>query len=102
MSDNTDDKDIELMFAEARRYDLLTAEQEQSIDAAKWRSVRAIFELIAADTELSAYMAQFCDQCLCNPPQIQRFPNRDLHFVLRRELAALFKDGSHAAASKDS
>ncbi len=100
MSDNTDDKDIELMFAEARRYDLLTAEQEQTIDAAKWRSVRAIFELIAADTELSAYMAQFCEQCISNPPQIQRFPNRELHFVLRRELAALFKDGSHANASK--
>ena len=38
MIDNTDDKDIELMFAEARRYDLLTAEQEQQIDAAKWQA----------------------------------------------------------------
>ena len=27
MIDNTDEKDIELMFAEARRYDLLTAER---------------------------------------------------------------------------
>ena len=35
MIDNTDEKDIELMFAEARRYDLLTAEQEQEIDAEK-------------------------------------------------------------------
>ena len=40
MIDNTDEKDIELMFAEARRYDLLTAEQEQTITTAKWAAVR--------------------------------------------------------------
>jgi hypothetical protein len=40
MIENTDEKDIELMFAEARRYDLLTAEQEQSIDSTKWSAVR--------------------------------------------------------------
>ena len=90
MIDNTDEKDIELMFAEARRYDLLTAEQEQSIDSTKWSAVREIYALIAENDELSQYLAQFCRECLENPPQIQRFPNRDLHFVLRRELAALF------------
>ena len=101
MIDNTDDKDIELMFAEARRYDLLTAEQEQSIDSTKWSAVREIYALIAENDELSQYFAQFCRECLENPPQIQRFPNRDLHFVLRRELAALFSDGSHAAQSRN-
>jgi hypothetical protein len=101
MIDNTDEKDIELMFAEARRYDLLTAEQEQQIDAAKWQAVRELYALIANEDELSDYLATFCDQCLVNPPQIQRFPNRDLHFVLRRELAALFNDGSHSAQSRE-
>lgn len=101
MIENTDDKDIELMFAEARRYDLLTAEQEQSIDSTKWSAVREIYALIADNGELSQYLAQFCRECLENPPQIQRFPNRDLHFVLRRELAALFTDGSHADQSRN-
>ena len=101
MIDNTDEKDIELMFAEARRYDLLTAEQEQSIDSTKWSAVREIYALIAENDELSQYLAQFCRECQENPPQIQRFPNRDLHFVLRRELAALFSDGSHAAQSRN-
>ena len=101
MIENTDDKDIELMFAEARRYDLLTAEQEQSIDSTKWSAVREIYALIADNDELSQYLAQFCRECLENPPQIQRFPNRDLHFVLRRELAALFTDGSHADQSRN-
>ena len=101
MIDNTDEKDIELMFAEARRYDLLTAEQEQSIDSTKWSAVREIYALIADNDEQSQYLAQFCRECLENPPQIQRFPNRDLHFVLRRELAALFSDGSHADQSRN-
>lgn len=101
MIEHTDDKDIELMFAEARRYDLLTAEQEQSIDSTKWSAVRQIYALIADNDELSQYLAQFCRECLENPPQIQRFPNRDLHFVLRRELAALFTDGSHADQSRN-
>jgi RNA polymerase sigma factor (sigma-70 family) len=101
MIENTDEKDIELMFAEARRYDLLTAEQEQSIDSTKWSAVREIYALIAENDELSQYLAQFCRECLVNPPQIQRFPNRDLHFVLRRELAALFTDGSHADQSRN-
>ena len=101
MIDNTDEKDIELMFAEARRYDLLTAEQEQSIDSTKWSAVREIYALIAENDELSQYLAQFCRECLETPPQIQRFPNRDLHFVLRRELAALFRDGSHADQSRN-
>ena len=101
MIDNTDEKDIELMFAEARRYDLLTAEQEQSIDSTKWSAVREIYALIGENDELSQYLAQFCRECLDNPPQIQRFPNRDLHFVLRRELAALFNDGSHADQSRN-
>ena len=101
MIDNTEEKDIELMFAEARRYDLLTAEQEQSIDSTKWSAVREIYALIAENDELSQYLAQFCRECLENPPQIQRFPNRDLHFVLRRELAALFSDGSHADQSRN-
>lgn len=101
MIDNTDEKDIELMFAEARRYDLLTAQQEQQIDSAKWQAVRELHALIANEVELSEYLATFCDQCLVNPPQIQRFPNRDLHFVLRRELAALFADGSHSEQSRE-
>ena len=62
MIDNTDEKDIELMFAEARRYDLLTAEQEQQIDAAKWQAVRELYALIANEDELSDYLATFCDQ----------------------------------------
>ncbi|EED35132.1 RNA polymerase principal sigma factor SigA [Luminiphilus syltensis NOR5-1B] len=97
-SDN-DDKDLELMFAEARRYPLLTAQQEREIDGRKWGAVQALHGLFAGTPELAEYLITFAGQCLENPPEISRFRNREQHFVLRRELATYFAgaDGSEAA-----
>ena len=97
--DSNEDKDLELMFAEARRYPLLTAEQEKEIDGAKWRAVRSLHRLFTDDAELRQYLTVFVAQCLDNPPDIARFPNRDQHFVLRRELSTYFSDGKLAAAA---
>ena len=94
--DQNDDRDLELMFAEARRYPLLTAEQEREIDSKKWQAVRNLHELFAADAAFTTYCQTFFQQCLDNPPEIGRFANREQHFVLRRELAAYFKDGDCA------
>ena len=44
-ADHSDDKDLELMFAEARRYPLLTPEQEREIDGRKWSAVRGLHQL---------------------------------------------------------
>jgi RNA polymerase sigma factor (sigma-70 family) len=97
--DSNEDKDLELMFAEARRYPLLTPEQEREIDGAKWRAVRALHRLFTEDAGLRQYLTTFIRHCLDNPPDIGRFPNRDQHFVLRRELAAYFADGKLADAA---
>ena len=99
--DQNDDKDLELMFAEARRYPLLTAEQEREIDGRKWTSVRSLHTLFASDVELSAYCREFFTQCQSNPPEIGRFANREQHFVLRRELAAYFVDGDYSLQTKE-
>jgi len=99
--DNHEDRDLELMFAEARRYDLLTAEQEREIDGRKWRAVRALQQLFIAEQELLDYTTQFIAQCSISPPEIKRFTNRDQHFVLRRELAAYFDDGELAGSAKE-
>ena len=40
--DSSEDTDLELMFAEIRRYPLLTADEEKDIDSKKWD---AVFEL---------------------------------------------------------
>ncbi len=99
-ADHSDDKDLELMFAEARRYPLLTPEQEREIDGRKWVAVRGLHHLFVDAPSLRVYFADFCGQCLSNPPDISRFDNRDQHFVLRRELAAYFIDGTRSAEAR--
>ena len=99
-TDQADERDLELMFAEARRYALLTAEEECQIDSQKWQAVRALQELFVAETTLTEYTAVFLQQCGANPPEIRRFSNREQHFVLRRELADYFADGkAHETAA---
>ena len=94
--DNQEERDLELMFAEARRYELLTAEQEREIDGRKWSAVKVLQTLFVAESELLNYTLQFIQHCKTSPPEIKRFTNRDQHFVLRRELAAYFSDGDLA------
>lgn len=99
--DSNEDTDLELMFAEARRYPLLTADQEKEIDGAKWQAVWRLQKLYVEDVSMREYLRTFVAQCLDSPPEITRFPNRDQHFVLRRELAPYFSDGGSADAARD-
>jgi RNA polymerase sigma factor (sigma-70 family) len=99
--DSNEEKDLELMFAEARRYPLLTGDQEKEIDGDKWVAVRELHRLFGTETALREYLIAFIDECLVNPPNITRFPNRDQHFVLRRELAAYFDDGKQADNARE-
>ena len=40
--DSSEDADLELMFAEIRRYPLLTADEEKVIDGRKWGAVEVL------------------------------------------------------------
>lgn len=99
--DQQDDKDLELMFAEARRYPLLTPEQEREIDGRKWTAVRSLHRLFGDVEEFREYTAMFLHECAVNPPEIKRFANREQHFVLRRELATYFSDGELGAQAAE-
>ncbi|MGD2008624.1 MAG: RNA polymerase sigma factor RpoD/SigA [Cellvibrionales bacterium] len=99
-TDQADERDLELMFAEARRYPLLDAEQERTIDGQKWDAVTALKRLFVAVPALREYTAVFLEHCGTNPPEIRRFSNREQHFVLRRELADYFSDGGMASEAK--
>ena len=80
----TDERDIERMYAEARRYPLLTAEQEREIDGKKWVAVRGIQALMAKDATLRAYLHLWSGNSALTPIDIAFFANRDHHFILRR------------------
>ncbi len=98
--DSNEEKDLELMFAEARRYPLLNADEEKVIDGEKWQAVRTLHQLFAGEAALREYTQRFIAECLQSPPDIARFPNREQHFVLRRELAGYFSDGKQAEQAK--
>ena len=100
--DSSEEADLELMFAEIRRYPLLTAEQEQEIDSRKWGAVHCLSELIADTPDLRATLAELLTSALDCPPEVKRFPSREQHFTLRRELAPYFADGALATLARQS
>ncbi len=99
--DSSEEADLELMFAEIRRYPLLTAEQEKEIDSKKWCAVHRLTELIADTPDLRATLSDLLINSLDSPPKVKRFPSREQHFTLRRELAPYFADGNLAEMARE-
>ncbi len=82
-----DEKQLETLFEQARRYPLLNAEQERATDTMKWEAVHSIRKMLlsrAAGRRLALVVAS---NILDNPPEIERIAQRDQYFVLRRELS---------------
>ena len=99
--DSSEDADLELMFAEIRRYPLLTADEEKAIDSRKWAAVETLSNNFAEIADLRAALASLLLAALDTPPEVKRFPSREQHFTLRRELAPYLADGDLAANSRD-
>jgi RNA polymerase sigma factor (sigma-70 family) len=92
---DTDEKDLERLFAEARRYPLLTAAQEREVDTEKWAAVKGLQELFARDPASRHYLREWAGNCSLTSLDIARFDNREHHFILRRELVD-YLDGGKA------
>jgi len=61
--DSSEDTDLELMFAEIRRYPLLTADEEKDIDSKKWDAVFELSSVIAEVDDLRRTLADLATQC---------------------------------------
>ena len=94
--DSSEDADLELMFAEIRRYPLLTADEEKVIDGKKWAAVEALSTVFSEVADLRETLSDLLLNALECPPEVKRFPSREQHFTLRRELAPYFSDGDLA------
>ena len=86
---NVDEADLERLFSDARRYPLLTREEEQDIDRRKWRAVRELQQTMAQYEDTRALLRAWCQACLETPPELARFTTREYYFLLRRELSDL-------------
>lgn len=91
-----EDRDLERLFADARRYPLLTAEQEREIDQRKWSAVEGMHALLIRDPGSLDYLQQWAGNSKLTGLDIACFSNRDLHFVLRREMAEYLPEGKRS------
>jgi RNA polymerase sigma factor (sigma-70 family) len=92
----SDDRELERLFAEARRYPLLSADQERDIDRSKWRAVADIQALLLASTGGRLFFRDLLNRIVSQPPEVADFESRDHHFLLRRELATYLPGGAQA------
>lgn len=92
----TEERDLERMFAEARRYPLLSGEQEKEIDGRKWASVHAMQEIFLGDSAVLSFLLEWSGNSAITPLDIAYFDNRDHHFILRREMTAYLPGGKCA------
>ncbi len=97
----TDERDIERMYAEARRYPLLTAEQEREIDGDKWAAVHSLQETMAKEGSIQAFLLEWSRNSALTPIDIAFFENRDHHFILRREMADYMADGKRSGPMQE-
>ncbi|NQY03557.1 MAG: sigma-70 family RNA polymerase sigma factor [Halieaceae bacterium] len=93
---DTDDKDLERLFAEARRYPLLTADEERTIDGDKWAAVSTMLDALVDDDNGRTWLKDWALQCGVTTPDISLFRSRESHFVLRRELVDYLTGGKRA------
>lgn len=92
----SDDRELERLFAEARRYPLLSADQERDIDCSKWRAVGDIQALLLASAGGRTFFRDLLNRIVAQPPEVADFESRDHHFLLRRELATYLPGGAQA------
>lgn len=95
---DTESRDVERLFAEARKYPLLSCEQERSIDEEKWTAIEMLQQALLEDPDGRAFLGAWADNCMKKLPGIEVFGVREHHFLLRRELAALLPGGEAAAS----
>jgi RNA polymerase sigma factor (sigma-70 family) len=90
------DTDIERLYAQTRRYELLSREQEREIDERKWGAIRGLFELFIEDPFCRHYLMRWTGNCGEPLPEIEKFELRNHRSLLRRELANYLPGGTHA------
>jgi RNA polymerase sigma factor (sigma-70 family) len=91
-----EDTELERLYAQARRYDLLSREQEREIDERKWAAIRKLLELLIEDPFSRHYLIRWTRACGESLPDIDKFKLRKHRSLLRRELSNYLPGGTHA------
>ncbi len=97
LKDN-DDAALDWLFAKARKYPLLTAEEEQAIDQRKWLALEQLQQLFIADESCRQYLGAWAVNTLHNPLTLEICEVREHYYLLRREQVGLLKGGEQRPA----
>ncbi|MFN2165210.1 MAG: hypothetical protein ACK2U9_02995, partial [Anaerolineae bacterium] len=81
-----DEAQLERLFEQARRYPLLSPDQEREIDASKWQAASRARDALLCSRAGRALLCAVAREALERPPRIEQFALREHHFLLRREL----------------
>jgi len=95
-----DESELEQLFAESRRYALLSAEQEREIDGSKWRAVEALQHVFLDSEGARAWLTDFLDALGTQALEVAGFGNREHHFLLRREVGQ-YLPGARLAPARE-
>ncbi|MEH6592251.1 MAG: sigma-70 family RNA polymerase sigma factor [Halioglobus sp.] len=97
LSTSSNDEGLDWLFAQAREYPLLSADEERGIDEKKWQTRDALLELFLGEAHSHRFFQQWVSNLLDNPPSVESFLDREHYYVLRREQSDLLKDSAKAA-----
>lgn len=94
-----DEKSIDWMVAQSLHHPLLSGDEEQAIDQAKWQAVEDLQALLLDDETGRNYLKQWAGNLLQNPPSsLESFNIREYYNLLKREQVELLPKGKHRAA----
>jgi RNA polymerase sigma factor (sigma-70 family) len=94
------EKPADWLFAQARQYPLLCAEQEQETDQAKWQAVENLQALLVKAAPTRRYLQQWASNLLEKPPSLDTFTVREYYNLLKREQVELLEKGERRAELK--
>ncbi|MEZ5573021.1 MAG: sigma-70 family RNA polymerase sigma factor [Halioglobus sp.] len=98
LANDTDDTALENLFAVARQFPLLSADEERTIDAEKWLALTLLQQTMVSDTYCRTYLRAWALNALNRPPRPDDFAIRDQYNLLKRELVGLLQGGGQHKA----
>jgi hypothetical protein len=98
LTKDNDDAALDWLFSRARKFVLLTAEEERAIDLKKWLALEQLQQLFVADAHCRRYLSAWAENTLNNPPTLDGCEIREHYYLLRREQVGLLEGGEQRLA----
>ncbi len=93
-----DENGIGWLYAQAHRYPLLSADEEQATDREKWQAAHDLQTVMVLDATGRSFIGHWAANLLEHPPSLTDFGIREHYNLLKREQGELLEKGPNRAA----